>query len=92
MGYKIWRKDDTGWWLAFDTVFDTREAVDEYIGSLNAQYAEKVRFGEFSFHPYRDDIKLNKDGSIHDPLLITNRPKPKHYTKKRSRTPQKRSR
>lgn len=85
MGYKIWRKDSTGWSLAFDMVFASREAVDEYIGSLNAQYAERVKFGDLSFHPYRDDIKLNKDGSINDPSLQLIRSKPRPSTNKRSR-------
>jgi len=71
MGYKIWRKDRFGWSLAYDTVFATREAVDEHIGSLNAQWAEKVKYGELMFYPYRDDIKLDKEGNIIDNFIQT---------------------
>lgn len=69
MGYRIWRKDNFGWALAYDTVFETREAADERIGSLNAQWADKVKYGELVFYPYRDDIKLDKDGNVIDPFI-----------------------
>lgn len=69
MGYKIWRKDNIGWSLAFDAVYPTREKVDEAVAELNARYHEMVRYGELAFYPYRDDIKLSNDGSIIDPNL-----------------------
>lgn len=69
MGYKIWRKDKYGWELAFDTVYPTREKVDERIAELNAVYHDMVRNSELQFHPYREDIKLAKDGSVIDPYL-----------------------
>lgn len=75
MGYKIWRKDHLEWSLAYDTVFQTREAVDEHIYSLNAQWAEKVKYGELIFYPYRDDIKLDKDGNIISDTIQTRRGK-----------------
>lgn len=69
MGYKIWRKDQSGWSLAFDAVYPTREKVEEAIAELNARYYEMVKYGELAFYPYRDDIRLSKDGSIIDPNL-----------------------
>jgi aminoglycoside phosphotransferase family enzyme len=83
MGYKIWRKDSSGWWPAYDAIFDTREKVEERIAELNATYADKVKYGELSFHPYRDDIKLNKDGSIIDPVLQMNKYKKSRNSYKR---------
>jgi hypothetical protein len=69
MGYKIWRKDHNGWSLAFDTVYPTREKVDEAIAEANARYHEMVKYGELTFYPYRDDIKLSKDGNVIDPNI-----------------------
>lgn len=66
MGFKIWRKDNTGWWLAFDIIFNSKDKADEYIQELNAKYSDKVKYGELSFFSYRDDIKISKDGSIID--------------------------
>lgn len=66
MGYKIWRKDRKSWCLAFDDVFVTKELVDSRIAELNAIHHELVRLGELSFYPYRDDIKLSRDGEIID--------------------------
>jgi len=85
MGYKIWRKDKHGWDLAFDTVYDTKDKADEYIASLNAQYAEMVKYGELSFYPYREDIKLDKNGEIIDTELHRRIRKPRrpHRRKKR---------
>jgi hypothetical protein len=79
MGFKIWGKDSSGWYFAFDVIFDTKEKADDQIQELNAKYADRVKFGELSFHPYREDIKLAKDGSIIDPLLPTNKAKTKPY-------------
>ncbi len=79
MGFKIWRKDSSGWYLAFDAIFETKEKADEQVLELNAKYADRVSFGELSFHPYREDIKLAKDGSVIDPLLPMNKLKSKHY-------------
>lgn len=73
MGFKIWGKDNSGWYLAFDVIFDTKEKVDDYVQELNAKYHDRVRFGELSFHSYREDIKIAKDGSIIDPLLQTSK-------------------
>lgn len=83
MGYKIWRKDSAGWSLAYDTVFETRESAEERIGSLNAQYAEKVKFGELKFYPYRDDIKLDKDGNVVDPFIQNQVRKKSHQPKRK---------
>jgi hypothetical protein len=85
MGYKIWRKDNAGWSLAFDTVYSTREAVDARIAELQAEHHDKVQYGELSFLPYRDDIKLAKDGSVIDPALN----KIKHQVWNRHRRPRK---
>ncbi|MFA5759159.1 MAG: hypothetical protein WC942_07395 [Clostridia bacterium] len=67
--YKIWRKDNFGWSIAFDTLFESKEKADEHIAELNAVYHEKVNFGELSFYPYRENIKLSKDGNIIDPNI-----------------------
>jgi hypothetical protein len=64
MGYKIWRRDNNIWNLAFDTIFKTEEIVSEYILELNATYNNLVKFGELEFRSYKDDIKLAKDGKI----------------------------
>jgi hypothetical protein len=69
MGYKIWRKDQTGWSLAFDVIYSTKDKADEVIEELNARYHELVKYGELMFYPYRDDIKLSRDGKIIDPTL-----------------------
>jgi len=69
MGYKIWRRDNNDWNLAYDTVYDTLDEANEYIGSLNAQYSDKVSFGDLEFYPYREDIRLNKHGEIIDATL-----------------------
>jgi hypothetical protein len=69
MGFKIWGKDSSGWYLAFDVIFDTKEKADDQVSELNAKYADRVSFGELSFYPYREDIKLAKDGSVIDPML-----------------------
>jgi hypothetical protein len=85
MGFKIWRKDSSGWYLAFDAVFENKEKADEQVAELNAKYADRVKFGELSFHPYREDIKLSKDGSIIDPMLPTNKPKSKPFNNNKRR-------
>lgn len=69
MGYKIWRKDRNGWSLAFDATYPTREKADEAVAEANARYHELVKYGELMFYPYRDDIKLSRDGSIIDPNI-----------------------
>lgn len=74
MGYKIWRKDSSGWELAFDTVYPTREKVDERIAELNAVYHQQVHLGELEFLPYLEEIKLARNGSVIDDALPTNKP------------------
>lgn len=64
MGFRIWRKDKTGWSLAFDSIYNTKEEADAHIEELNAVYHDKVKYGELLFYPYREDIELNKNGSI----------------------------
>lgn len=64
MGYKIWRKDKHTWSLAFDTIYDTHEKVQEAIAELNAAYHKLVQYGDLQFTAYLDNIRLNKDGSI----------------------------
>lgn len=84
MGYKIWRKDNSGWALAFDTIYQTRELADEGIAELNAVYHYQVSTGELSFYPYLEDIRLAKDGSIIDKVLsrkTKNVRKPKYRVK-----------
>jgi hypothetical protein len=79
MGYKIWRKDNNGWSLAFDAIYPTKEKVDEAIAEANARYHEMVKYGELTFYPYRDDIKLSRDGSIIDPnIRMTTKPRHQH--------------
>lgn len=73
-GYKIWRKDKSGWELAFDTVYSTREKVDERIAELNAVYHQQVQLGELEFLPYLENIKLARNGSVIDDALPTNKP------------------
>lgn len=73
MGYKIWRKDSSGWELAFDTVYPTREKVDERIAELNAVYHHQVQLGELEFLPYLEEIKLSRNGNVIDEALPTNR-------------------
>jgi hypothetical protein len=80
-GYKIWRKDNQGWELAFDTVYPTREKVDERIAELNAAYHEMVQLGELQFYPYREDIRLARDGSIRD-VPVTTTAKLSEFTKR----------
>mgnify|MGYP001045476932 CR=1 FL=1 len=85
MGYKIWRKDKYGWELAFDYVYPTREKVDERIAELNAAYPDKIKYGELSFYPYRDDIVLSKDGNIVDDKLPVKKFQRRDSRKRRSR-------
>ena len=74
-GYKIWRKDSSGWELAFDIVYPTRENVNDRIAELNAVYHQQVQLGELEFLPYIEDIKLSRNGSVIDDALPINRPK-----------------
>lgn len=83
MGFKIWGKDSSGWYLVFDVIFDTKEKADDQIQELNAKYADRIKFGELSFHSYREDIKIAKDGSIIDPLLPMNKTKSYNPNKRR---------
>lgn len=83
MGFKIWRQDTSGWSLAFDSVYNTKEAADARIQELNAAYAEKIHFGELAFYLYRDDIKIAKDGSIVDSVLKRRTSKGKRKGKRR---------
>lgn len=83
MGFKIWRKDNQGWDLAFDTVFESREIVDSRIQELNAVWHDKVKYGELAFYPYRDDIKIARDGSIIDDNLQAIRSKRPRYRRKK---------
>jgi len=88
MGYKIWRRDPRGWSLAFDVVYETREDVDERIAELNAEHHDKIRYGELAFYPYRDDIKLARDGSVIDdklPVRRSRRPNRRRPSKRRRR-------
>ena len=64
MGYKIWRKDRDGWSIAFDSVYPTKERVEERIAELNARYHNLVKFGELSFYAYTEDVKLDSRGNI----------------------------
>ena len=82
MGYKIWRKDLRGWSLAFDTVYESRETVDERIAELNAEHHDKIKYGELAFYAYRDDIKLARDGNVVDDKLPTNK-KVRHRRRRR---------
>jgi len=84
MGYKIWRKDKKEYSLAFDDVFDTKESVDERIAELHAIYHTQFRFGELSFHPYPEDVKLHKNGALMEETLPTHRPK-KHKNQRSRR-------
>jgi hypothetical protein len=77
MGFKIWRKDREGWFLAFDIVFPTREKALERIAELNAAHKDLVKFGELEFLPYPEDIKIDKKGDIIDDKLPIYRQKSK---------------
>ena len=85
MGYKIWRRDPKGWCLAFDTVYETREDVDARIAELNAEHNDKIKYGELAFYPYRDDIKLARDGSVVDDKLPIRRQQRRRRRRRRQR-------
>jgi len=87
MGFRIWRKDKTGWSLAFDSVYNTKEEADTHIEELNAAYHDKIKYGELLFYPYREDIELNRNGTIIDNTV--SRPKaPKiDFQKWKAKTP-----
>jgi hypothetical protein len=75
MGYKIWRKDKNVWSLAFDTIYETLDKVNDAIAELKARYHDLMQYGELEFLPYLDHVKLNRDGSVMEPVH-RRRPKP----------------
>jgi hypothetical protein len=81
MGYKIWRKDNNVWSLAFDTIYETQDKVNNAIGELNARYHDLIKYGELEFLPYLDYVKLARDGSIIEEQPIRRR---KPYVPNRS--------
>lgn len=86
MGFKIWRKDKFGWCLAFDAIFNSQEAANARIAELQAAFHDMISLGELSFYPYRDDIKLDRDGSIIDnnlPIYKQKRSRPHNKFKRR---------
>jgi hypothetical protein len=64
MGYRIWRKDKNVWSLAFDTIYETQDKVNDAIAELKARYHDLMQYGELEFLPYLDHVKLARDGSI----------------------------
>jgi predicted DNA-binding protein (UPF0278 family) len=64
MGYRIWRKDNNVWSLAFDTIYDTQDKVNNAIAELKARYHDLIRYGELDFLPYLEHVKLARDGSV----------------------------
>jgi hypothetical protein len=68
MGYRIWRKDNKAWSLAFDTIYETQDKVNDAIAELNARYHDLIKYGELEFLPYLDHVKLARDGSIAEPI------------------------
>ena len=77
MGYKIWRKDNNVWSLAFDTIYETQDKVSDAIEELKARYHDMMRYGELEFLPYLEHVKLARDGSVVEPQTRrpVNRPK-----------------
>jgi len=70
MGYKIWRKDNNVWSLAFDTIYETQDKVNDAIAELKARYHDLMQYGELDFLPYLDHVKLARDGSIAEAVPI----------------------
>lgn len=68
MGYKIWRKDNSVWSLAFDTIYETQDKVNAAIEELKARYHDLIRYGELEFLPYLEHVKLARDGSVVEPI------------------------
>jgi hypothetical protein len=64
MGYRIWRKDKNIWSLAFDTIYENQDKVNEAIAELRARYHELMKYGELEFLPYLDHIRIGRDGRI----------------------------
>jgi predicted DNA-binding protein (UPF0278 family) len=64
MGYRIWRKDNNVWSLAFDTIYETQDKVNTAIEELKARYHDLIRYGELDFLPYLEHVKLARDGSV----------------------------
>lgn len=56
MKYKIWRKENNKWDLAFDCSF-TKEKVEERISELNAVHNNLVKFGKLQFRYFSEDVK-----------------------------------
>jgi hypothetical protein len=51
MGYRIWRKDKNVWSLAFDTIYETQDKVNDAIAELKAAYHELMKYGDVEFLP-----------------------------------------
>lgn len=68
MGYRIWRKDNNAWSLAFDTIYETQDKVNDAIAELNARYHDMIKYGELQFLPYLEHVNLNRDGSVREPI------------------------
>lgn len=68
MGYRIWRKDNNAWSLAFDTIYETQDKVNDAIAELNARYHDMIKYGELQFLPYLEHVNLNRDGSVKEPF------------------------
>jgi len=83
MGYKIWRKDNNVWSLAFDTIYETQDKVNDAIAELKARYHELMKYGELEFLPYLDHIKLARDGSIVDSTPYKRQSRPVEQNRRR---------
>jgi hypothetical protein len=75
MGFKIWRRDNQNWDLAFDIIFTSKESAENRIAELNAIWHDPIKFGELEFLAYPEEIKIAKNGSILDKNLPTYRKK-----------------